>query len=184
MRNPSAPKPTPLNRVLGHMEMTIQDWGAVGEIIGAIAVVVSLLYLAAQIRNQNRESRLSTINSSLAEWNSLMSLVADNAELADIWSRGLKNEALAEPEEVRFRAFTQSYFRVVEGLYLQHLEARLDDRIWHGIGKGFSGMLAAKGLHRFWDHRKEWYSQEFRNFVEDEIRSKEPTSESRYTHHA
>ena len=30
--------------------MTIQDWGAIGEIVGAIAVVVTLGYLASQIR--------------------------------------------------------------------------------------------------------------------------------------
>ena len=166
------------------MELSIQDWGAVGEVVGAIAVVVSLLYLAVQIRIQNRESRLSTINSSLAEWNALLSLVADNAELADIWARGLRNEELTEPEEVRFRAFTNSYFRVIEGLYLQHLEGRLDDRIWHGIGKGTADMLAARGLHRFWEHRKEWYCREFRDFVEDAIASKQVTSDSLYTHDA
>ncbi len=36
--------------------------GAVGEILGAVAVVVSLVYLSTQIRIQNRESKLSTIN--------------------------------------------------------------------------------------------------------------------------
>jgi hypothetical protein len=29
--------------------MTIQDWGAIGELIGAIAVVITLIYLAKQI---------------------------------------------------------------------------------------------------------------------------------------
>ena len=166
------------------MGLSIQDWGAVGEIIGAIAVVISLLYLAIQIRNQNRESRLSTINNSLAEWNSLLSLVADNSELAEIWNRGLKNEELSETEEVRFRAFVNSYFRVVEGLYLQHLEGRLDDRIWQGIGTGTTDMLAASGLHRFWRHRKHWYSQEFQHYVESAISSREATDGSLYKHDA
>jgi hypothetical protein len=30
--------------------MTFQDWGAIGEVIGALAVVVTLIYLAKQIR--------------------------------------------------------------------------------------------------------------------------------------
>ena len=30
--------------------MTLQDWGAIGELLGAIAVVVTLIYLAKQIR--------------------------------------------------------------------------------------------------------------------------------------
>lgn len=36
--------------------------GAIGEIIGATAVVVSLFYLATQIRVQNRESRIASIH--------------------------------------------------------------------------------------------------------------------------
>jgi len=162
--------------------MSIQDWSAFAEIVGAVAVVVSLLYLAIQMRSQNRETRLSTINSSLAEWNSLLALVADNSELAEIWNRGLKNEALSEDEEVRFRAFANSYLRVVEGLYLQHLEGRLDARIWHGIGKGTKEMFSAAGLHRFWRHRKDWYSTEFRGFVEKAINSSNVTTDSLYKH--
>jgi hypothetical protein len=65
--------------------------GAIGETVGAVAVVISLVYLAIQMRSQNRETRLSTINSSLTTWNSLMAMVAENSELADIWNRGLKN---------------------------------------------------------------------------------------------
>ena len=168
----------------GVMELSIQDWGAVGEIIGAIAVIISLLYLAIQVRSQNRESRLATINNSLMKWNSLLSLVADNSELAEIWNRGLKNEKLSETEEVRFRAFVNSYFRVIEGLYLQHLEGRLDDRIWQGIGTGTTEMLAAPGLHRFWSHRKQWYSQEFQDYVESAFLSKEVADGSLYKYEA
>ena len=30
--------------------MTLQDWGSIGELVGAIAVVITLIYLAKQIR--------------------------------------------------------------------------------------------------------------------------------------
>jgi hypothetical protein len=30
--------------------MTLQDWGSIGEVVGAVAVVVTLIYLAKQIR--------------------------------------------------------------------------------------------------------------------------------------
>ena len=156
--------------------------GAGGEVVGAAAVVVSLLYLAIQLRSQSRETRLSTINNSMAEWNSLLALVASNSELANIWNRGLKNEQLPEEEEVRFRAFANSYFRVIEGLYLQHLEGRLDDRVWSGIGKGATEMFKASGMRRFWGHRKDWYCPEFSAYVESAFKSSESTNVSLYRH--
>ena len=73
---------------------------------------------------------------------------------------------------------------MVEGLYLQQLEGRLDPRVWHGIGKGTTGMLAAAGLHRFWSHRKDWYSPQFHEFVEAAIKSSEVASDSLYRHDA
>ena len=36
--------------------------GAIGNIIGAFAVVVSLIYLAIQIRTQNKQSKLSAFH--------------------------------------------------------------------------------------------------------------------------
>ena len=41
------------------------DWemiSAVGQMLGAVGVIISLIYLAAQIRNQNKESRRSAMN--------------------------------------------------------------------------------------------------------------------------
>jgi hypothetical protein len=41
---------------------SLSEWTAIAEIVGAIAVVVSLLYLGIQVREQNRESRLAAMH--------------------------------------------------------------------------------------------------------------------------
>ena len=40
--------------------MTIQDWGAIGEVVGAAAVVASLIYLAVQIRQNTLQLRANS----------------------------------------------------------------------------------------------------------------------------
>jgi len=35
--------------------MTIQDWGAIGELVGGVAVIVTLIYLALQVRQNTRQ---------------------------------------------------------------------------------------------------------------------------------
>ena len=40
--------------------------GAIGEIVGAFAVVLSLVYLSIQIRTQNNESRLASVSQTVA----------------------------------------------------------------------------------------------------------------------
>ena len=40
--------------------MTIQDWGAVGEIIGGIAIIISLIYVGLQIRQNTKATKVAT----------------------------------------------------------------------------------------------------------------------------
>jgi len=61
MRNLSARTATPLNLVLCVMEsvMTLSDLGALGEFLGSIGVIGTLIYLAVEIRQNNRIARAS-----------------------------------------------------------------------------------------------------------------------------
>ena len=74
--------------------------GLLGETVGALAVVASLMYLALQIRSQNRESRIASVhelNESFRQ--AIMSF--QNAELADVFTRAKDSfETLPEPERL------------------------------------------------------------------------------------
>ena len=86
--------------------MTLQELGSLGELLGGVAVVVSLLYLAIQIRHntrgleQNKElMRLSFENEIRKETNDFRSMIAADADLANLWQRGLTGEAELDPSE-------------------------------------------------------------------------------------
>lgn len=64
--------------------MSIQDWAAFGEIVGAIAVVVTLLYLARQMRDSNRETRAATLQSTMYLEMEVMSKLLENAA---VWGK-------------------------------------------------------------------------------------------------
>ena len=65
------------------------DWGAIGEIVGAVAIPVTLVYLATQVRHArhtvtdaNRTSRVEGIRE-------LNGLLMANAEVRAAWNRGM-----------------------------------------------------------------------------------------------
>jgi len=41
--------------------MSLQDWGALGELVGGFAIIVSLLYVGVQIKLGNRETKAAII---------------------------------------------------------------------------------------------------------------------------
>ena len=76
--------------------------GAIAEIIGALAVVVSLVYLATQIRIQNKESRSSAVREVIDGHRTSLSEL-HQPEMADIWVRGMADfDQLSPSESIRW----------------------------------------------------------------------------------
>ena len=146
------------------------DWdaiGAVGEIIGALAVVASLIYLATQIKTQIRESRIAAVRETTA--NLMEAYVPlQEAQMADVWARGSKDyDALTESERVQFVAFVNRYLRSLEGTFYQASEGLLDARIWAGIERHVGTVMSTPGVQQMWPLRKHSYSEDFQNFIEN-----------------
>ncbi len=104
--------------------------GAIGEIIGSIAVLVTLIYLATQIRQSNTaliESTSASINASYA---SINTRISSDGEFAEIFIRGRRDLQSLDPVELeRFRAFVQDILNV--SVYVDGLQASHDARSLH-----------------------------------------------------
>jgi hypothetical protein len=89
------------------------DWsiaGVVAEIIGAIAVVITLVFLTVEIR-QNRIAVEAATQASISEgWNSVNAVILGSSEVGEIWAKGFNDpESLNQSEKVRFVILGQSY---------------------------------------------------------------------------
>ena len=76
--------------------MNIMELGALGEFVGSVGVVVTLFYLAIQIRQNTEqqkrvemESRVSAVNASAAALRENRKAVYQDAELAEIFWIGM-----------------------------------------------------------------------------------------------
>lgn len=65
---------------------------AVGELIGAVAVVISLLYLASQIRTSNKAARHAASREIMVEYSQIYGQLATNLETAELWLRVCSND--------------------------------------------------------------------------------------------
>ena len=140
--------------------------GAIGEIVGAIAVVVSLVYLATQIRGQNKESRLAAMHEIAVAYRESNIPFAD-PNLADILTRAHNDTTqLTEAERVQLIVGVQGVFRVWEEAYYQHKAGRLDEHLWAAILREYLSYLSAAGFDFVWQLRKNGHNDEFRLFVD------------------
>ena len=113
--------------------MSIQDLGAIGELLAAIATLATLIYLALQIRQNSRNLQESTSASMNQGWASINTRLSSDPQFASIFIRGrVKLDDLDTVETEQFRAFVQDILnmavyadglkesRHVQSLHRQH----------------------------------------------------------------
>jgi len=154
--------------------MSIQDLGAIGEMIGAIGVVVSLVYLATQIRQNTRQIdentsavRASAVQSGLSfTFNNRAATFSDEGT-SEIWYRGVnKFESLNEAEQDRFRLIVTNVFDSYFNMYSQTKRTGFSPETWDAQEYLIKRLLSASGPVWFWESFKEAYPPDFRAEIE------------------
>ena len=139
--------------------------GALGETVGAFAVVVSLIYLALQLRTQNRESQIASVHEIMEGFRNAMAIL-EHKEKADIFLRGNENyDSLDDVEMMQYIAIGQQILRVWEEAYHQHRVNRLPSHVWEPMQKQFAQFISTNGAKRLWELRSQGYSDQFVSYI-------------------
>ena len=69
------------------MDWTIQDLGALGEFVSSLAVLVTLIYLARQIGENNKLARSSSAHDAMMGFGLVNELIVTNPTFADLMAR-------------------------------------------------------------------------------------------------
>jgi len=141
--------------------------GAVGEIVGAAGVIVSLLYLATQVRNNSRQLRHAAAQAVLDKLNGLIGQLAFTAGAGDVWTRGLSGlDALKDDEElVRFSSMLLQAFWAYEEVLHYRRAGVIEDWAWTHARAPVEHFMRTPGFQEWWERRKEWFGEDFQEFV-------------------
>jgi hypothetical protein len=147
---------------------------AISEVIGVIAIFASIIYVAVQIRQNNSIARATMIHQTNTIGARTAELVASDAELADIYRRGLSGESLSGVELVRFLALVEIYLAWLEdidsqfeaGLYFQ--EEEVDDMVDHMSSEVVS-YFSTPEVREWWHDAKHVYAPSFARKLDKHI---------------
>ena len=142
--------------------------GAIGEIVGAAGVIVSLLYLAGQVRNNSRQLRHASAQAVLDKLNGLIGQLAFTAGAGDVWTRGLCGlDALKDDEEVvRFSSMLLQAFWAYEEVLHYRRAGVIEDWAWTHAKAPVENFTRTPGFQEWWQLRKDWFGEEFQAFVD------------------
>ena len=139
--------------------------GAVGEIIGAIAVFVTLLYLAAQIKFARKATSAQLEENVNSSWNRDIRAWGENEDVANLMAEGLDHyDELSQGKKLMFHVR-------MDALMVEHLKQQqlADQDVWGGPTlksheQAILRMLLCPGGRAWWDETSEVYpSQDYWN---------------------
>ena len=140
--------------------------GAIGEIVGAAAVVFSLVYLAIQIRNQNKESQAAAVHQVIEGYRSSIATLY-NPEMAKTWILGIDDYTqLSRTQKLQFDIYLTVALRSFEDAYYQWKQKRLDDEIWRSALTPLVDVMSTNAFAHFWKHRRHHFRPEFADYVD------------------
>ncbi len=134
--------------------MTILELGAVGEFIGGVAVVVTLIYLAMQIR-QNTSVNASLIRQNFYDATQRMMLHAvESTEFMELFNRAWStNDSLTPAEQMQIWRHMQAIFMGYQGFFEQYKSGALPEKDWALMRKILTTfwLLDGKGKTDAWE---------------------------------
>lgn len=148
--------------------MTLQDLGSIGELVGAIATVATLAYLAVQIRQntaQLRESargiHLTSLDHSIRPFSQYREYLTRDGN-ADLYARGLESYVeLSTAEKLRFRAIIEEYFFGYAAMFERMSQGAFDNSAWQAQAAAAASLLKTQGGREWWNDRKKLFGAEF-----------------------
>lgn len=141
---------------------------AVSQLVGSIAVVVSVLYLAVQLRSSTRVARVAAMDAAAAALRDVTKPFMENAELARLWRIGLEDlDALSAEDQARFFHSAHQFLKAMETIHYHYIYGLLDTQLWEGWRELLHHYVASPGIHFYLTRRSAVFSERFRKFISE-----------------
>ncbi len=142
--------------------------GAVGELLGATAVIGSLLFVGVQIRSNTRASQIAASHNLTNTFLAVAKIMADDPEMARMWTQQSRDISVLSVSDLeRLAPLNFIALRTFEDVFHHHQMGQMSDEMWEGWQAFILTVCSYPGLRSIWEHRKHFFSRSFQAFVDN-----------------
>ena len=148
--------------------------GAIGELVGASAVVVTLVYLAIQIRENTRVAKSEAFRDIASIWNDVFKMLAQ-AENSELVMKSLVSyERLESHEKHQFDTYMIAALTALETM-IDHLDNEfVVDDVFLSVEGFFRRYFAYEGTIEWWQSGKDACAQNVQRWVDSRFPAPDP----------
>ena len=147
--------------------MKLEKWAQVAEIVAAVAVVVSIVYLGREVESNTSAVRGAAMQAIAATDAQILMAVAADAQLSEIVRVGQQTPAQLSPAEVfRYRMFMRQFWLSFQNIYQQSELGLIEPSVWQSYLTVICGMWSLTGTRETWSSHVDILDPAFVEVVE------------------
>lgn len=147
--------------------MNLSELGAIGEIVGGLGVVVTLGYLAYQMRQNTAQLKSDAYQRHLDTYRSHFSAVTLNRDVVGVLNRGLNDyDSMSGEDQMMFHGAIQGFVLAYQANRRLREEGILDERDYEMWERDIVRLLLTNGGSQWWRDLGHVYWDEFREHIE------------------
>jgi hypothetical protein len=161
----------------------LQGLANIGELITGLAVPISLVYVAMQVRQNTLSLRTENYSRALDRISSMQAHLSLNGELSVLFSKGATDPAALSPaQRIQFTWWAYELFGAFEFIFHQAESRAMPAEVWERWSSTARWWLSFPGIRAWWMARPTPFSASFTAFVEANLaeRAPEPATPSRW----
>ncbi len=163
------------------MRFKLKNIALLAEIFGGVAILISLIFVGIQLRENTKATRSNTATATIATMASWYADIGNNQQSSKLFYDFLAHPD-SIPKEERIQAIynLHSMFLTFQSSYFLVQEGTLDKRIQESLTVVIKGVRNQPGMLYYWKTRKSIFFEEFRVYVDEILETTDPISEGIY----
>ena len=150
----------------------VEDLVNTAEIIGGIAVIGSLIFVALQMRESNLNTREANYRQVMQHNIQMGRLVGSDPAIANLYRRGCEDlQQLNADERWQFGSLMMAMFCDFNQHYTMHKLKRLDPEFWNSIEHNLKFYINRPGVQMWWRKQPFALDASFTKYINDQIAS-------------
>jgi hypothetical protein len=138
----------------------------IAEVVGALAVVISLLYVGSEIRQNTLAVQDTSHQNSLALGHDIEAYLFDEA-FAETYESGLAvYSSLRGADKQKFDSFVSQNFNVWEYAFYARGRGTMQEDLWNGWDRWFRSQMALDAWKAVWFQRREGFGDQFQGYAD------------------
>jgi len=163
------------------MENRLQKISIVTDIVGAVAIVISLIFVGIQFTENTKATKSATAASTVATISSWYTEMGNNEQSSSLFLNFMADpESLTSEERFQVIISLHGLFLTFQNSYYLSQQGTLDSHIQESITKAAVGVKDQPGFRLFWKLRRELFFPEFQKHIDEIVDTDIDISEGMY----